>query len=181
MILLTVAYSGLFLGRGGAWPHLVALHIFVQSAFTVGVHLRALNSTLLPQQVRGGCRAATIGGAALVLLVGLFLSGRFESITDLHLLHERGMGMGEVIYRMFMGFYGLAFPAYVWLCMIPSRSGFSGPSRRHLRVWGAAVGLAAPMFYMAFIELQTWWILPALVIVLGAKLLVPATPAQRHG
>ena len=27
----------------------------------------------------------------------------------------------ELVYRMFMGFYGLIFPAYVWLCLIPGR------------------------------------------------------------
>jgi hypothetical protein len=180
MIVLTVVYSGLFMGRGGAWPHLIALHIFVQSAFTVGVHLRALSGHLLPREVRGGCLVAAVGGALLVMVVSLFLLRVFEPITELNLLHSRGMGAGELLYRMFLSFYGLVFPAYVWLCMIPARGGGTGPSREHLRVWGAAVGIALPMFYMAFIERQTWWILPALALVLAAKLLVPKGPAIRR-
>jgi hypothetical protein len=182
MILLTLVYSGLFLGRGSAWPHLVALHIFVQSAFTIGVHARALSSPLLPREIRGGCLVAAIGGAILVLIVSLFLMRGFEPITELHLLHANGMGTGETIYRVFMGFYGLVFPAYVWLCVIPGRGGATGPSRTHLRVVAAVVGFTAPMFYMAFIAHLTWWILPALIVVLAAKLLIPAPgpPLQRN-
>ena len=32
-----------------------------------------------------------------------------------------------MIYRLFMAFYGLVFPAYVWLCMLPTREGETGP------------------------------------------------------
>jgi hypothetical protein len=177
MILVTLAYSGLFLGRRWAWPQVVALHIFVQSAFTMGVHLRALGASMLPSALRGGAVVFAVATALAVFVGSLFLAREFEPMTSLHLLHDpggRGMGAGEVIYRVFMGFYGLVFPAYVWLCVIPG-----GPVTRHrLRVWAFAVGVAAPMFWMAFIVQQTWWIGPALVVVLGARVFVPRAEGQ---
>jgi hypothetical protein len=173
MILLTLAYSGLFLGGAAPTPRLVALHIFVQSAFTIGVHLRALAGPMLPRPIRTGCLGAVVIATLVVLFASLIVSGRLEPVTEVHQAQGRGIGWGETLYRLFMGFYGLAFPAYVWLCMIPTRAGVSGPSRAHLRIWGVAVGIAIPMFWMAFIGRQTWWIAPALVIVLAARLLIP--------
>jgi hypothetical protein len=87
-----------------------------------------------------------------------------------------GLSVGEIIYRLFMAFYGLVFPAYVWLCMIPTGDGHSGPSRPtrgKVRVWLFAVGMAAPMFWMGFVERQTWWLAPGLGVVLAARLFLP--------
>lgn len=179
MILITLAYSGLFLGQGSRWAHLVAVHIFVQAAFTVGVHLRSLAGPMMPVRLRGTCIAATIVGSLVVLGATVLLRERFEAVNGLHALQQGAIGAGETIYRAFMGFYGLAFPAYVWICMVPGRGGSEGPSRAHLRVWGLAVGIALPMFWMAFIERQTWWIIPALVLVLASKALTPAMPQGR--
>jgi hypothetical protein len=84
-----------------------------------------------------------------------------------------GLSASEIAYRLFMAFYGLVFPAYVWLCMIPTRDGHSGPSRGKVLIWAIAVAVAAPMFWMGFIERQTWWLAPGLGVVLLARLVLP--------
>ena len=79
--------------------------------------------------------------------------------------------MGEVGHRGFMSFYGLVFPAYVWLCMIPLKNeqGTQKPTREKLVVLAVAVALAAPCYWMGFIERQTWWLAPGLAVVLLAR------------
>jgi hypothetical protein len=84
----------------------------------------------------------------------------------------RGLLPAEFVYRLFMSFYGLVFPAYVWVCMIPTRDGHSGPSRDKVVVWIAAVVVAAPMFWMGFIERRTVWLVPGLAVVLLSRAVV---------
>jgi hypothetical protein len=77
-----------------------------------------------------------------------------------------------------MGFYGLFFPAYVWLVMLP----FKGhqPTRRAVVVFIAAVLVAMPMFWMGFIAKQMIWLLPGVGVVLLARLLI-RTPTPHAG
>jgi hypothetical protein len=141
---------------------IVLAHIYLQLSFTIGVHGAESATRSRPRSL------ALLGGAlALALIIPTI-----AAIVDRPALPTR-----EVAYRMFMGFYGLVFPAYVWLCMIPTRQGHSGTAgaigRRRLLVWGAAVAIAAPAFWMGFIERQEWWLAPGLAVVLLARLLIP--------
>jgi hypothetical protein len=122
-----------------------------QLAFTVGLHWQ------------------TIGwkGALVSALVGIALG--FGS----RLVHYRGVESGELIYRLFMAFYGLVFPAYVWLCMLPSWREPTEPGGRALRIFALAVALAAPFYWVGFIENGMIWLLTGLGIVLLARLAVP--------
>jgi hypothetical protein len=147
---------------------LIAIHMTVQLLFTIFVHVQQLSR--FP--------ARTIAyeslGAAVVLFTVLF----FTSLSYNEMRHN-AFSTWEVQYRIFMAFYGLVFPAYVWLCMIPTRDGHSGPSRGKVRVWLFAVGVAAPMFWMGFIERQTWWLAPGLFVVLAARLFLPRSGPLR--
>jgi hypothetical protein len=89
----------------------------------------------------------------------------------LRLLHRRDLEPGELIYRLFMGFYGLVFPAYAWLCILPGRGRVS-TTRRQWLVWAATLLIVAPMFWMAFIEREMVWVVPGVAVVLLARLLV---------
>ena len=95
-------------------------------------------------------RAALVVGAAALGLVSRDLPS------------HAGMGGGEIVYRLFMAAYGLLLPAYVWIAMIPTRDGHAGfageRGRRKRMVWAAAVGIAAPMFWMGLIERQELWL-----------------------
>jgi membrane protease YdiL (CAAX protease family) len=81
----------------------------------------------------------------------------------------------EIIYRGFMSFYGLIFPAYVWICMLPL-----GTTRTARRVWtfAAAVVLASPFYWMGFIERETIWLVPGVAVVLFAKLIAGGAPRR---
>jgi hypothetical protein len=116
--------------------------------------------------VLAGLGAAVLSGTAVTW--ALVSAGASAGV-----IREDTLTVGEIVYRCFMAFYGLVFPAYVWLCMIPTRDGHSGPSRQKILVWAFAVGIAAPMFWMGFIERQTWWLAPGLAMVLVARLMLP--------
>ena len=77
----------------------------------------------------------------------------------------------QLIYRVFMGFYGLVFPAYVWIVMLRGR-GRVVPDAYSLTIFAVAVAVAGPMFWMGFVAQRMIWLAPGLAIVLLARLLV---------
>jgi hypothetical protein len=173
MILLTLAYAPTALGLMG-YPIMrlvpvvlvapLAAHLFSQLCVTVAFHLDEI--VHLP---RGVARPA-----AGIMLASLVVVGIVCARVGVSVYHE--MLAGEVVYRCFMSFYGLVFPAYVWLCMIPTADGHSGiggeRGRLKLMVLGGACVLAAPCYWMGFIERVEWWLAPGLGVVLVARLLV---------
>ena len=86
----------------------------VQLGYTVGVHWAAL-----------GWRppftdAAKVVGGLLGFVAGL-VPQALGLFAD-HLAPTR-LSRGELVYRGFLAFYGLIFPAYAWLCMLPTPDG----------------------------------------------------------
>jgi hypothetical protein len=67
---------------------------------------------------------------------------------------------GEDMYRRFLGFYGLIFPAYVLLFMA-TRDG-NAPRRPQLIAYAAAMLVFAPLLELGFVHRITW---PALIPV----------------
>jgi len=131
----------------------IAVHMSVQSGYTMAVHAREAN-----QLSRFAAMSLLL--AFLMMFIGWALAGLTPVQSD------------EVVYRIFMGCYGLVFPAYVWLCMIPGH-GRAAPTRRQWTVWAVAVLAATPMFWMGFVQGKMVWLLPGLGVVLLARLLVP--------
>lgn len=164
MILFTLAYSGLLLGLGAAGPRVltaIVLHMLIQSGFTCGLHIREMTSSLgaaHPVRVRG-----LYVSAGVVTLLG-------GAVTLLQLPVTANIAPGfEIGYRVILSAYGLVFPAYVWLVMIPLRVSGRAPSVRHTFVWLGASAVAAPTFWMGFIQHREWWLLPGLLVVLTAR------------
>ena len=149
----------------------ILIHIMAQLSFTIGVHGRELKR--LPD--RAYARRATNTAIVAVSLVLVF---------TLEATHA-GLSYGEILYRCFMSFYGLVFPAYVWLVMIPTGDGHSGlggeNGRRKLFIWAFTVGVAATMFWMGFIERSEVWLAPGLAIVLCARFVLPGRTRVRGG
>jgi hypothetical protein len=168
-ILFTLAYTPTIwrivragLANNAPWIEVLLIaYIAVQISFTMMAHVAA-----------GVYVARNAVRAAFVVIVCVFVAGALGVIAGLNAGLIRGLIPGEFVYRLFMSFYGLLFPAYVWLCMIPTRDGHSGPSRDKLIVLAAAVLLAAPMFWMGFIERRTVWLVPGLAVVLLARVAV---------
>ncbi|MEX2217497.1 MAG: hypothetical protein WD749_01950 [Phycisphaerales bacterium] len=149
-----------FAGLGGAAMALLLCHMGVQLGFTTELHrARVDRAGAAPRVVH----ARGIDWSALGIAAGVLTA---------FLPPVAGLTGGEVLYRLFMAFYGLVFPAYVWVCVIPARGGSeeaAGPTARSLVLWGAAVAVAAPMFWMGFVEREAWWLGPGLGAVLLAR------------
>ena len=82
-------------------------------------------------------------------------------------MHHYQSGPDEPAYRLFMGFYGLVFPAYVWLCMMPGPC--EKPRRGDWRLFALAVAIAAPFYWLGFVEGRMFWLLPGLAVVLLSR------------
>ena len=97
MIMFSLLYA-----RGPLWAAVpVAFHITFQLAFTSAVHAREI---VLMQ------RRGLLAGAITMFIIAIALG--WLVATDFH--------AGEMVYRFFMSFYGLIFPAYAWICMLPT-------------------------------------------------------------
>lgn len=172
MILFTLLYAPALLGTAAGIgaavvpalaPLPILLHLGMQLGFTIGLHRGHVDAEApaSPARLSGGLSIAA-------LFVGLGAAA-FARYAPPH----AGLPMGEVVYRAFLAFYGLASPAYVWLCVIPRGVKATWPSVRSLAVFAGAVAVAAPFYWLGFIERQTWWLLPGLAVVLLARLAIP--------
>ncbi len=161
MIIFTLLYAWMLMvhvyfdsGKANrAFLLAMQVHFLVQLAFTVAVHGRELaqSSWIIALSVSAG--------VLLVLLANSLPWNEFDR--------------NEFIYRLFMSFYGLFFPAYAWLCMLPTWRNPTSPSRRSLAAFASAVILAGPFYWLAFIEGKMLWVLPGLAIVLLARIFIP--------
>jgi hypothetical protein len=134
----------------------LSVYFLVQLAFTTGVHWQA--HALFPAK------------GSLLLFVAMILGTSLLGSACYFIVLPRLYP--ELIYRLFLSFYGLLFPAYVYLCMIPGR-GRVAPSRKQWIALTISVLLAAPFFWLAFIDRKMFYVLPGLGIVLFARLLIP--------
>jgi hypothetical protein len=166
MLLFTLAYSGWLAKPEMMLPTLVAaalgIHLLVQTMLKLILHGRAAWSDN-NWPARGAAIAAVAAAAGL---------GAFCRTSTTILSH---LSLGEIAYRGFMAFYGLVFPAYVWICMI-GRDAWAGQRR----TWMTAVLIAAPMYWLGFVQRQMIWLVPGLAVVLLAKLVRPTIHKWQH-
>lgn len=182
MIVLTLAYAGMFLradhslGLGGpttggamtqafglAAAAALMIHLASQSAFTMHLHLGMIAQTGHGQRWKLDLPSALVILAAMAAGIASpwlpSFGGHWNSIG--------AISGGEAVYRFFMAFYGLVFPAYVWICVLPDWN--ARPGRARILSFAAVVGLALPMFHMGFIERWTFWLVPGLCVVLAGR------------
>ena len=187
MILFTVAYSGVLwrdvmdsatqgrppLSDSPVW--FVAGHILFQAAFTTGIHIASVSGG-----GGGGGGGGTRGRAArhwlgIVAAVAVGVAAAWWARRSVY-AYRGEMLAGELVYRLFMSFYGLWFPAYAWLCMLPTWRNPLRPSRRSLAAFVAAVVLAAPFYWIAFIGGRMVWALVGILIVLLSRFVIAGRP-----
>jgi hypothetical protein len=179
MIVLTLMYTGDFaldntpLARFGSFgvPLLitwVALHIAAQAGFTLAAHIRALPSPKKQDLILWFIAAVMVG-----LTIFAIRQEEWFTVKQLHI----AMLSGHLMYRLFMSFYGLIFPAYVWICMVPIRGKAPGPSRSAITVTAMAVAISAPMYWLGFVHESMLWLIPAVAVLLVARFL--ARPIER--
>jgi hypothetical protein len=171
MIVLTFMYTGdlaldknvedRFGSFGGAllisW---VALHIAGQSGFTIAAHLRAV-----PGLVRRDLILWVLAAGMAAISICCVHQQKWFDFPGLN----TQMTTGEFIYRLFMSFYGLVFPAYVWMFIVPIACKTVGRSRSTVRVWIGSLLMAAPMFWMGFVNEWMLWLIPGVMVLLAAR------------
>jgi hypothetical protein len=171
MILLSLAYAptvAAAMAGHTASPlvmRLVAIHIVVQIALTIAFHARATLDRLSDR--RGPMvLGSTVGAGILIGAVALAIGPVFGLTAG----GSTALTAGELVYRLFMSFYGLIFPAYAWICMLANFRNPSPPSSARIRVTVVAIAIAAPMFAMGFIAGHTIWLIPGIAVVLLSPL-----------
>jgi hypothetical protein len=140
-----------------AFGWVIGFHMILQAAFTLAIHARSLAES----RIRPG------GIFALLLLAQIAI---FAALASPLLPRWFDLDPGELVYRLFMSFYGLVFPAYVWICMLPGRGDLSAASLRALIL---ALFVAAPCFWLGFIADHMIWLLPGVLAVVLARFFVP--------
>ncbi len=134
----------------------VIAHIAAQSWFTIAMHLRSLRDTARSPRERSS--TPLLIGMALGLAPSSALLASIAGGTPIQSLLSF-----DGIYRGFMAFYGLVFPALLWVWTTSQRDG-----RAATLTALVAIGLALPFFWLGFFE-GRWLYLPAgLLIVLVA-------------
>lgn len=178
MIVMTLLYAPTFIRPAAdigtrlnlvSVPWLIAFHMIVQLGFTIAAHERGAEDEY---------RRAKFGGeqwriAAFVVGLALAFAVRFV------LVPSRGvMTGGEVVYRCFMAFYGLVFPAYVWICAWPVGEA-RGPGKARIGLAAIAVAAAGPFYWWGFLDQRApmlWW---GVGIVIVAGLIARVIPGER--
>lgn len=161
MIVLTTRYAPMLIdamegkianATQTRWLGAVLLaHILFQWVFTVQIHLDRVKS--LPIEMVPTYRVL-IGIGMLAGLIGFFAD---------KLPEHAGLLGGEIVYRCFIGAYGLVFPCYMLYRVLLARNGNKPMS--YNAMWGAII-LATPMFWMGFIEGESIWLVTGMGIVL---------------
>ncbi|MEQ9461199.1 MAG: hypothetical protein RIG82_09635 [Phycisphaeraceae bacterium] len=174
MIVLSVFYApyvvDLFAAEGPVvLPTAVVLwlgiHVCGQTAYTVGLHLHEVTSR------RGGHGVFRV----MVFSIVAAAAGFWVYGAPLELRGERI----ELGYRLFLLAYGLLFPAYVLICVVPPPRVME--LRMAWRVCLVTVIVASPMAYAGFVDgRQPWWSLGALGVIGLGRLALRWVPTEHR-
>ncbi len=178
MIVFTLAYAGRLIPwldedaervLPPMWTWILGTHLLLQSGLTIGLHLREAN------EVPTGYRLSPRLLVVAVVGVGL---GLLLSDAPLRLTEGRTLLDGEVIYRSFLLLYGLVFPAYVFLVMLPPMRGtVARPVRVGLFLVAAVASL--PLGFAGFVMGIGWAIAAAVGLLVVARAILEAV-ATKH-
>jgi hypothetical protein len=170
LLVVALFYAGPLAGLFGGLPvevpawgrYLLAGHFALQAGVTTGFHLQEIG------QRRGHAglhRVVVLAAAGGALAFWAFQPGE-EGLY--------GFSPAETGYRVFLLLYGLVFPAYVWLVMLPSRRG--ARMRDRVMVWLVALVVTVPAGYYYFLAEHFRVIGAALLVLLAARAAVEMLP-----
>lgn len=163
MIFFTLLYSGavaLMMTNPGAIASRLLLvtlgmHFAIQAGLTIAFHARPI----VHHVDRIG--PATLGITLIVGGLALFKSTFIDPAT-----FGISMDRGELVYRLFMSFYGLVFPAYAVICLKPWRRDVPMNTRAGLMLFLGTVIIASPFYWQGFIAGSPWALVAGVAVVL---------------
>jgi len=139
-------------------------HIALQAGLTTGLHLDEVGDRRGHAGLHRVLAVAVAGGALAYWAVTWFVAFHAPGPTPEPAAF--GLNPAEAIYRGFILFYGLVFPAYVWIVMLPTRRAVA--MRVKVSLWALTLVLTGPLAVLAMLGDRYWLIGPALaVLVLG--------------
>ena len=148
---------------------LLGAHLVLQLALTVGLHAREANED--PASRTPSPR----------LLLPIVLGGVLGAVA---LLDREALALGvsqstgEFLYRSFLLFYGLVFPAYVFLVMLPTRRPVSRPVKVASFLFATITAL--PFAAGGFVYGASWMIPVSLGILVVTRLAVAVMAAPEE-
>lgn len=145
----------------------IVVHVALQLLFTISAHEGFL---------REGEPAARVP-ARDELSIGAFIAGIVAAIAALKLpaLHS-DLTNWEFIYRGFMSFYGLVFPAYVWIVAWPYQRRAGVVTTARLALMAGAIVAALPFYWWGFIDRESNWLYAGVGIVVIAGIIARLLP-----
>lgn len=183
MIAMTLGYAGRLISESAMSLYIVA-HIAVQAAFTAGVHLRALGRAggyhkydlSKPRTVDGMPTAVRQAKLRLFCFSFLFCFAVFFGNAVLDLKQPRsGYDASRFWYELVISAYGLVFPAYMYICVVPHVTLRAVRQKTRVLLWAGAVIAAMPLFFLGFIgtDAPRYGLVPVgVVVVLAAPYVV---------
>jgi len=183
MISMTLLYARVW-HEHRSLPAILMVHLLLQTAFTAGVHTRAIGATGI-LSTRSGFRKAGAPRISIVKLfaatvaIGLMLP-LGNAVQDFGNLRP-GLSYGRLGYEAFISLYALVFPAYAWICVAPWTPLADAPMRTRRWVLAAACALAAGPFAFGFIA-DAYWLIPvAFAVIMAAPWLAAPFLRRRAG
>jgi len=179
MIVLTLMYAGA--AEGGRLHAWLVAHVVGQGVFTMAVHLGE-SSKLKAQSSNGagiGSRESGVGergrgagaGTVVTPVVGAVLVVALCSGPLPWLMK----GLERTAYEAFMSFYGLTFPAFVWIAMVARGLG----ARARMLAWAGAVAVGLPLLWFGWTGRAYWMVPPAIVAALAAPFVARALEGRK--
>ncbi len=156
MILFTALYAPLGFSslqelHPGHLPAFAYIHIAAQVTFKILAHGGYVGGAPIASSETQS--RFSLGSIAAPLIFGLVLAIVCVALTARYSAYELlPMSFFEMVYRSFLGMYGLVFPAYVWLCSCPIGRLRAGPTKHNLTVCAVTVLVALPFFAVGFLE-----------------------------
>lgn len=146
----------------------VVAHMTIQAGFTIAAHAFELHrkSRRRTPRYRAGIVAGLLFGLP-ILVAAFMLAGKSLAVGSSD-LYYRDLSATEIGYRLFMAFYGLVAPAYVWLFMVPYRD--VRPSERaKWTTFAIVMVVAGAAMWMGFIERQMVWVPGGIAVILLSR------------
>jgi hypothetical protein len=182
MILMTLGYAHEIndLAEGitlkGAITIIVTLHILPQALITLALHNAEL--TTASTTSRNSIFANRYRLPAVLAIIGIVLLAAW-------LVPGRSMSFGHSAYRLFLTFYGLVFPAYILICLVPIRlrDGKLSTNPTPTKCWWAlvAIALAGLPMYQAILNKDMWFAAIGAGVVLCARIGAAASTRRTWG
>lgn len=181
LIGMSLFYAG-SMSRGSVSLYIVG-HIAGQSLFTMSAHLRELYERgVVFSARRAGVgaavarrRTAVTAGVSTLCLVFAIVTAVAIAERWIPVRIQPGFSSREMVYKILLGAYALAFPAWAWIVSVRWGAGV----RARVAVWVAAVAVAGPCVWLGLLQgpilgepTRWYWLLPVATGVVAASALL---------